>query len=397
MSDILDINSEAGHDDAITKIEYHSYSPFLQSYKNSDEIRVTLQHQDLYVLPSESFIYIEAAITKLDDTVSLTAKLVNNAMAFLFDEVRYELNGVEIDRNRNVGHTTTLKNYISLNLSESIMLYNAAWFPNAYMGQSTFNFCIPLKMLLGFAEDYKKIIAKARHELILIRSRTDNNAVVSEADPVKIKIFKLQWRVPHVYVRDLEKLSLLKIIESGQPIQISFRSWDMYEYPVLPITTHHSWTIKTSTQLEKPRYVILALQTDRQNQKEKDASLFDHCKLTDVKVHLNSESFPYEDLNIKFDKNRYAVLYEMYSKFQPSYYGRSCQPLLTCEQFKNLAPIIVIDCSRQNETIKTGPVDVRLEFKTLENIPTNTSAFCLLLHDRIIEYNPLTSEVKKLL
>ena len=30
----------------------------------------------------------------------------------MFDEIRYELNGVEIDRNRNVGITSTIKNYV---------------------------------------------------------------------------------------------------------------------------------------------------------------------------------------------------------------------------------------------------------------------------------------------
>ncbi|KYN36517.1 hypothetical protein ALC56_09112, partial [Trachymyrmex septentrionalis] len=29
--------------------------------------------------------------------------LGNNCVAFIFDKIRYELNGVEIDRNRNIG------------------------------------------------------------------------------------------------------------------------------------------------------------------------------------------------------------------------------------------------------------------------------------------------------
>jgi len=40
--------------------------------------------------------------------------LGNNCVAFIFDEIRYELNGVEIDRNRNVGITSTLKNYVTV-------------------------------------------------------------------------------------------------------------------------------------------------------------------------------------------------------------------------------------------------------------------------------------------
>ena len=33
-------------------------------------------------------------------------------------------------------------------------------------------------MILGFAEDYRKIVVNAKHELILMRSRNDLNAVL---------------------------------------------------------------------------------------------------------------------------------------------------------------------------------------------------------------------------
>jgi len=43
-----------------------------------------------------------------------------------------------------------------------------------------FNFYVPLNMLLGFCEDYRRIVINARHELILIRSRNDNNLLKSQ-------------------------------------------------------------------------------------------------------------------------------------------------------------------------------------------------------------------------
>ena len=140
----------------------------------------------------------------------------------------------------------------------------------------------------------------------------------------------------------------------------------------------------------------MALQTDRKNKKDKNASEFDHCNITDVKIHLNFESYPYDDMNLMFDQDRYALLYEMYIKFQPSCYGRGCQPLLSRVELKSTAPIIVIDCLHQNETIKSGPVDIRVEFKSSNKLPENTSAYCLLLHDRIVECNPLSGEVRKI-
>lgn len=42
------------------------------------------------------------------------------------------------------------------------------------------NFYVPLKSLLGFAEDYTKILLNCKHELILIRTKSDANLISSE-------------------------------------------------------------------------------------------------------------------------------------------------------------------------------------------------------------------------
>jgi len=45
----------------------------------------------------------------------------------MFDEIRYELKGVEIDHNRNVGITSTIKNYVSLTYDKALIMRNAGW------------------------------------------------------------------------------------------------------------------------------------------------------------------------------------------------------------------------------------------------------------------------------
>ena len=65
------------------------------------------------------------------------------------------------------------------------------------------------------------------------------------------------------------------------------------EYPLLPIMSRQVWTVKTSNQLEKPRFVILGFQTNRKDQRAVNASQFYHCNLTNVKLFLNSQSYPY--------------------------------------------------------------------------------------------------------
>ena len=397
---MLNIFQEPEINESISKYEYHTYSPYQNNFDRNDIIQISIQHQNLNVLPSESFLYVEGTISKADGKEILTTKLVNNAMAFLFDEIRYELNGKEIDCNRNVGITSTIKNYLSLSKNESDMLLNASWSPDSAINLKTlhFNYCIPLNKLLGFAEDYKKIIPNARHDLIITRARMDENALISPTDEnVQIKLHKVQWKIPHVTLSDAMKLTLYKSINKNSFMKIAFRNWDLYEYPTLSTSTHHIWNVKTTTQIEKPRYIILALQTEKNKKISADPTIFDHCDLTDLKVYLNSDVYPHEDLNISFERNRYSLLYRMYTDFQKTYYNKSnTEPLLSWELFKSRSPIVVIDCRHQNETLKTGPVDIRLEMRTSKNIPANTSAYCLMLHDRIIEYNPLDQVVNRI-
>ncbi|XP_015124167.1 uncharacterized protein LOC107046158 [Diachasma alloeum] len=413
MEDILKIQKSIVFDESVSHYEMHTHQPFASSsYGNNDVISITVQHQDLCLLPSKSHLHIYGRLTKDNGTTPTErTRLVSNAICHLFEEVRYELNGVEIDRVKNVGLTSLMKNYVSQSPNQWFLMENAGWLKNDSMDSNEtitdnagyFDISIPLSLLLGFAEDYQKIVVNAKHELIITRSKTDICAVLQRAvnqqnpeEKWKINLQKIEWLIPYVKVSDERKVKLLNFIAKDTPITMGFRTWELYEYPLLPATSKHVWVVKTSSQLEKPRYVILGFQTNRKNIQTANASHFDHCSIRDVKLFLNSESYPYGNLNLDIAINQYSTLYNMYVNFQESYYGKEAEPLLNREKFLTDAPLIVIDCSKQNEYLKTGPVDIRLEFESSFPFAPNTSAYCLILHDRIVEYNPISGGVKKL-
>ncbi|KAK9694258.1 hypothetical protein QE152_g33629 [Popillia japonica] len=405
-SNNLKVNDSVYVDNSITNYEFHTYQPYAATtFNNNDEIRIPIQTQNIYTLPSDSYIYIEGRLLKDDDTVSPSLTFINNGLAFLFEEIRYELAGTVIDRNKNPGITSTLKSYVSFTSNQMDRLKNAGIshleHPKIVNKDGYFNACIPLSHLLGAMEDYQKVILNVRQELVLIRSNSDLNAVVNNpstaTDKPKIQINKILWKVPHIIVSDTQKLKFLEYTDKSSNIQVAFRSWELQELPLVQQTTQHTWAIKTTSYVETPRFIIFGLQTDRKNSLNRDMSLFDDCELTNIKLHLNSDVFPYDNINIDFKKNQYAILYEMYSQFQKAYYyKKDVEPCLSPTNFKQIAPIAVIDCSHQSEVIKSGAVDIRLEFETSTNIPGKTSAYCLILHDRLLTltYNPLTSIVK---
>lgn len=404
MSDILDVRRPVVFDESISKFEYHIIMPQTgTNFARMAEISMEIADLDIFTLPHRSYIYMEGTFLA-NNAAPARSRISSNGFAFLFEEIRYELNTVEIDRTRNVGIASTMKNIVSLGVSDSEGTLSAGWDPASIHdsivdANGRFAVCIPLSFLLGFAEDYKKIIVHARQKLILIRGMEDKNCykTTGAAEDCKITISHLSWRIPFVTPGDPERLDLLRIVDQKKWIQVPFRSWELFEYPSLPASSSESWTIKSSTQLEKPRYVIFGFQTARKDSATKSTSEFDHCNVTDVKLFVNNEVYPYINMNLDFTQNHYMILYNSFAEFRKSFYGKpSAKPYLTPNQFKTIAPLVVIDCSRQNDSIKSGVVNFRLEFRTSANIPANTRAFALIIHDKIIEYNPFNDMVNKI-
>jgi len=100
------------------------------------------------------------------------------------------MNDVEIDRNRNVGITSTLKSYVTVSSDRSVILRNAGW-DALTTAARYFNFCVPLYVLLGFCEDYKRIVINARHELSLIRARNNNCLMGDPVTEPTLELFKI--------------------------------------------------------------------------------------------------------------------------------------------------------------------------------------------------------------
>ncbi|XP_050305607.1 uncharacterized protein LOC126742844 [Anthonomus grandis grandis] len=401
-------------DNSITHYETHSYEPYLPTkLGNNDEIVIPVNEVEKYTLPGESSLYIEGKLTKSDGTVSKKASFINNGVAFLFKEMRYQLNGVTIDSVRDVGMTSTLKGYLSYNNNEVNKLENAGWYlPTTTTTTTTttekksivdektgfFNVSIPLKTLMGFFEDYKKVIINSKQELILVRDHTDNNAVTTtEAnESLKVTLSKVSWNVPHISVGISQELLLTKIIDKNVDIEVGFRCWELIEYPELLKTNRHNWPVKTSTKIETPRHVIIAFQSGKRDQLKEDMSKFHDINLRSIRVFLNSERYPYIDLNLDIKQNKFATLYEMYSQFQSTYYSKTDEPMFNPEQFKTIAPISYINCIHQKELLQSGPVVMRVEFELNSDLDKDTSAYCLVIYDRVFTYNPLTKIVRQI-
>lgn len=398
-SEILQIKGSIAQNNDIISHQFHTYAPYTTAFNVNDEIRITIQSQDLIVAPWESYLKIELSIAKEDGTPfgGNEAMFSINFITFLFSEIRYELNGVEIDRCKMPGITTLMKNMIacqSTDLKSYLLFTNGSGRPLAV---GTYHIVVPLRFLFGFCDDFRKVILNSKHELILVRSRTNTNMFIAATETASFTVNRIQWKVPHITLGDGAKLTMLKTLSRNESLFLPFRSWDLYEFPTIPEATRNTWSVKTTSQVNKPRYVVIGFQTNRMNVIQSDASLFDHCNISNIKLYLNNEKYPYDDMNVNFATSNYQELYHMFQCIQNSFYNGCAffnPSNMNLDAFA-ARPIFAFDCSRSDDSIKVGMVDIRVEIESRINIPANTSAYCLIIHDNLFEYSPFTSRVHR--
>src|SRR6188768_1819730 len=103
QSDILNFTEVSSVDEGIEKYEWQEYEPVARSSLNSaGEIRISIETQDLFCHPSESYLLIEGRLVKGDGMNTAYAKadavaIVNNGLMHLFSQIGYSLSGQDME------------------------------------------------------------------------------------------------------------------------------------------------------------------------------------------------------------------------------------------------------------------------------------------------------------
>ena len=322
MNGILRITDPILSDDSIDKYEDVEYEPVAGTNLNSSgaDIRLTIETQDIFTHPRESFLIIEGRLLKADGTAYNPANLItltNNGIMHLFKRIRYDLSGQEIENIMNVGQATMMLGLLKYpdDFSKSKGL-NQLWYKDTtitadnenngfnvrriYIFENfepvgSFSFKIPLKHIFGFCEDYDKVVYGLKHNLTLTRNN-DNDAIFKSAatvgDPAvdtiadgQVKLSKISWFMPHVTPADKDKMELYKIIERKEKIPVGYRMIQCDSATIPHNSTSFSWRLSVKSSPEVPRFIIVGFQTNKSNNQKQNPSVFDG-----VYVMLNSTS-----------------------------------------------------------------------------------------------------------
>ena len=424
MNSILRITDPIPSDNSIDRYEEIVYEPVAGTNlkASGQDIRLTIETQDIFTHPSESFLIVKGRLLKADnnsygnnDLISLT----NNGIMHLFKRIRYDLSGQEIESLVHPGQATTMLGLLKYpdDFSKSKGL-NQLWYKdttgvadNNNVGfefrrqyiivnsnpKGAFSFKIPLKYIFGFCEDYDKVVYGLKHNLTLTRN-DDNDAIFkSEAvdgggNPVvvdgKVILSKISWFMPHVTPADKDKMELYKIIERKEKIPVGYRMIQC-DSASIPQSNSFSWRLSVKSSPEVPRYIIVGFQTNKIGEQRSNPSLFDKVNVSNIYAILNSMRYPTTDYNISFLGQKFSRVYGDAAEFRAKFYNMDelvSNPNFTPFEFRNLYPLFLFDVSKQSEKLKYSTTDIQIKMHFSANVPANTQAYAVIISDRLINF-----------
>ena len=423
MNGILRITDPILSDDSIDKYEDIEYEPVAGTNLNSSgaDIRLTIETQDIFTHPSESFLIIEGELKKNDnnryandDPIALT----NNGIMHLFKRIRYDLSGQEIENIMNVGQATTMLGLLKYpdDFSKSKGL-NQLWYKDTTdtavladnvgfkirhdyiivnaQPKGSFSFRIPLKHIFGFCGDYDKVVYGLKHNLTLTRN-DDNEAIYKGANNAagnpfvvgKIVLSKISWFMPHVTPADKDKMELYKIIERKEKIPIGYRMIQC-DSASIPQATSFSWRLSVKSSPEVPRFIIVGFQANKSGNQEQNPSIFDNVDVTNIYAMLNSVRYPTTDYNITFVGQKFSRVYGDVAEFRAKFFNMDelvSSPNITPSDYRALYPLFLFDVSKQSEKLKYSTTDIQIKMHFSRNVPVNTQAYAVIISDRLINF-----------
>ncbi|XP_052791712.1 uncharacterized protein LOC128225856 [Mya arenaria] len=349
--DILNFTEASIKDESIESYEHKQYNPVTGASLNNPggEIRISIETQDIFTHPGESYLLVEGKLTKADGTEyadDAVVSLTNNATVYLLSNIKYQISSQEIESINSPGQGTTMLGLLKYpdDFSKSQGL-NQLWFKDTaaalddtlentlkhntgfcirqlYIIQSpdpkgTFSFRIPLKHILGFCEDYNKILYGMRQTLTLTRKGNND--------------------------------TIFRVVPDPDP----------------------------------------GAQTGKDNDQTKNSAIFDNVNLSNMHVTLNETRYPAIDYNISFIKQQFSRVYGDAAAFISKFFHMDesvSNPNITPSVYKDLYPLFVFDVSKQSLRLKTSVTDIKVKAQFNAHVPADTQAFALVISDKMLSF-----------
>src|SRR5678815_1260343 len=111
-SEMLDIGAAMSDDNSIESYEFREYeSQNPAAINNGQAIQIDIQNQDIFTQPSKSYLLVEgrlASTTNVPYAAGNLVTLINNAIPYMFSQIRYLVNNTEIENIASPGQLSLI-------------------------------------------------------------------------------------------------------------------------------------------------------------------------------------------------------------------------------------------------------------------------------------------------
>ena len=368
-----------------------------------------------------------AARNGRDNTHNIT--LANDGIMHLFSEMKYSINGQPIEDILNPAISSIMLGMLrypdDFSKSKGLM---QCWFKDDGRGRfvdndnigrlmrkiffyneniddlndlGKFSFCIRLKHIFGFCDDYDKVMYGVNHGLSLFR-KGDGTAIHREANTLgalnvdlnaKVVLNRVKWCMPHVKPSLEIYNGLTEKIGKGENVKIGSKSRKVDEKIV--DSQNWSWRVAVTSGNETPRFLILGFQIGNKANQQENPSVFNNCNVDHIQVKMLGRLYPSQAEVLNFPANQYAKAFNNVAKFRELFDGTpelfshfGINPI----DFKNLYPLYVFDVSNQIPKTISSVVEVVFNVKFRANPAVNAAgaaqivtAYALTISDKIFD------------
>lgn len=416
-NEITLLDDTMGIDTSLVEYEFKRIHTESRDINGGGPIDFDILNENAFTVPSDSYLLVEGRLTKNDGTAYADGDevaLVKEGILHLFRQIRYQINDKDVESIFYPGVCQNMLSYLledeGYDKSTSLIHCgvkddhaNASTANNSGFARrkvflldantkGTFSFMIPLRRLFGFFRDYNKVVFGTTQRLTLTHKGTSNDAIFRDGGDVgRVNLTNIYWIVPHAVGTDEVNLALLNRIRSKRQIDIAYRGITCTRNEVQRDTTF-MWRLGARQAPEVPRYVLIAFQTNRENNQERNSSIFDHISLTKLRVMVNEKQYPSIEYTANFNEHQFSRIYMDAMNFKGKFFNVestekeiTSAPGISPIYYKELFPVFVVDVSKQMEKVKHTLSEVTIHAEFGAAVPANTRAFCTLISDRFIK------------
>ena len=400
-SQIFNIPYMSEHDESITKFEestIYEDNHGLGKLDSATEYSYTTNNEDIFYLPSNSYLLATLKLTKGDESAYADADLATidwNAFN-IFDTCRLYLDDIELERIDHVGISTMLYNLTKYTFSENNSIRHSQLLDlNRENIRDYMKICgreievlLPLRKMFPFLYEVPHVFRGVKFRIHLTKN-DDNKVVYKWSTPAaqnvaavdapvdgKFIITKMVWKLPYVEPSLQVQAKLENMLAKNSTFNFKYHATSVYKFT--PSKTQ-DLRVNLSSSIHKPEHIFVFFQKLKRGTQQTDSYMgFDHMNTEYCNVEINGKRFPENNTICDFAHKK---VHESFNQFL-----RSCKEGVSWTEsymnYINHFPIFHIDVSKHPPNLydNTSFPNIVVNAKFRE-VPTDD--FCLF----VVVYN----------